>query len=337
VGDRATDVFLSDLSFEAIKELFLSNDFSRTRPHRRQEEPAYDFIQAALDEGPNIVQDFHDSVTVRGGKLYAVLSDICAFANTNGGTLFLGLSADSKVPPPGINNPEQTIKQLEKEIQDRISPPMHLTLDIQTYKNKKIIRVLIPRGDEPPYALDDYKIYIRDETETNLAVRDEIVNLVQRGTTLFASQPAMVAGASLPLPEPAMPTVLKEPEPQEIESDDPRTGVEVLPQTITKGKEYYTMRDLRNGNIVKNVTQSSARKLWRYAIEKYKELSGNLDKVPIFWAGDYGLIREYTQGKDTHYDFIRRTGSGYRFFFGVTDDGIHGNWKQFVSDEDHSI
>jgi len=105
VGDRATDIFLSDLSFDAIKELFLSNDFSRTRPHRRLEEPAYDFIQAALDEGPNIVQDFHDSVTVRGGKLYAVLSDICAFANTNGGTLFLGLSADSKATPPGDQRP----------------------------------------------------------------------------------------------------------------------------------------------------------------------------------------------------------------------------------------
>jgi len=150
LGDRATDVLLADLSFEALKELFLSNDFSRTRPHRRQEEPAFDFIQAALDEGPNIIQDFHDTVTVRGGKLYAILSDICAFSNTNGGTLFLGLSSDAKAPPLGISAPEQVIKQLEKEIQDRISPPLHLTLDVQTFKNKKIIRVLIPRGMNHP-------------------------------------------------------------------------------------------------------------------------------------------------------------------------------------------
>jgi len=115
LGDRATDVLLADLSFEALKELFLSNDFSRTRPHRRQEEPAFDFIQAALDEGPNIIQDFHDTVTVRGGKLYAILSDICAFSNTNGGTLFLGLSSDAKAPPLGISAPEQVIKQLERK------------------------------------------------------------------------------------------------------------------------------------------------------------------------------------------------------------------------------
>ncbi len=334
LGDRATDVFLTDLSFEALKELFLSNDFSRTRPHRHTEEPAFDFIQAALDEGPNIIQEFHDAVTVRGGKLFAVLSDICAFANTNGGTLFIGLSTDPKNPPPGINAPEQTIKQIEKEVQERISPPLHLNLDIQTFKNNKIIRILVPRGDEAPYALDDNKIYIRDENETNLAVRDEIVSLVQRGSALI---PAQTVTPAIPAPvvEPAQPGNAPEPETFDPFQEDPRTGVEVIPPVIRQGKEYYTMRDLRNGNIVKNVTKASARRLWHYAIEKYRELIDTLDKAPIFWSGDYGLIREYTQGKDTHYDFIRRTEQGYRFFFGVTNDGIHGPWKQFSGDEEH--
>ncbi len=334
VGDRAIDLFLPDLTFEAIKELFLSNDFSRTRPHRHKEEPAFDFIQAALDEGPNIIQDFHDSVTVRGGKLYGVLSDVCAFANTNGGTLFIGLSPDAKTAPLGINNPEQTIKQLEKVVQDRISPPLHLALDIQNYKNKKIIRILVPRGEEPPYALDDNKIYIREETETNLAVRDEIVSLIQRGHALVTAQAAQQA-ASTPVAEVVQPAPAAAPEAYDRHDEDPRTGVEVIPQAIRQGKEYYSMRDLRNGNIVKNVTKASARRLWHYAIERYKELVDSLDKAPIFWSGDYGLIREYTQGKDTHYDFIRRTDQGYRYFFGVTNDGIHGPWKQFTGDEEH--
>ena len=334
VGDRATDVFLSDLTFEAIKELFQSNDFSRTRPHRHKEEPAYDFIQSALDEGSNIIQEFRDSVTARGGKLFEVLADVCAFANTNGGTLFLGLSADPKVTPLGINTPEQTIKQIEKIVQDRISPPLHLTLDIQTYKNKKIIRILVPRGAEPPYALDDNRIYIREETETNLAVRDEIVNLVLRGSN---TAPVQVAQPPAPAPVSESPQAGPAPEPEAMDpyQEDPRTGVEVIAPVVRQGKEYYTMRDLRNGNIVKDVTKASARRLWHYAIEKYRELIGTLDKAPIFWAGDYGLIREYTQGKDTHYDFIRRTDQGYRFFFGVTNDGIHGPWKQFAGDEEH--
>ncbi|MHB8933699.1 MAG: PHP domain-containing protein, partial [Bellilinea sp.] len=70
IGERATDVLLEERSFKALKNVFLGNDFSRTRPHRHTEEPAYDFIQTAVEEGSNIIQEFHESVTVRGGKLY---------------------------------------------------------------------------------------------------------------------------------------------------------------------------------------------------------------------------------------------------------------------------
>ena len=57
--------------------------------------------------------------------------------------------------------------------------------------------MLVPRGDDPPYAVDDNKIYVRDEAETGLAVRDEIVGLVLRGQRT-ASPTAPVQTPSLP-------------------------------------------------------------------------------------------------------------------------------------------
>lgn len=332
LGDRVTDVLLSEPTFESLKELFLSNDFSCTRPHRHTEEPAFDFIQVARDEGANIIQDFHESISVRSGKLYAVLSDICAFSNTNGGTLFIGLSSDPHKEPEGINNCEQTIKQLEKEVQNRLSPPLKLEMDIQKYKGKEIIRVLVPRGDETPYVLDDYKIYVRDENETNIAVRDEIVTLVNRVHSVIVQ----------PLQSPTDPVITPNTEistnipvaPLKTESEDPRTGVEVIDSVVRGGKNFYTMRDLRNGNIVKNVTQASARRLWHYAITRYSEIVPNLENSDIQWHGNYGLIKQYTQGKVQHYDFVLRMDNNVRYFFGVTPDGIHGNWKIFSSDED---
>ncbi len=197
VGDRATDVLLPEVSFEALMELFSSNDFARARPHRHKEEPAFDFIQTAREEGPNIVQDFHDSISVRGGKRYAIIADVCAFANANGGTLYLGLAADPRKPVEGIPDPEQAIGQLEKEISDRISPPLACTLDIHEAGGKKLLRVLIPRGDDPPYAVDDNKIYVRSEAETGLAVRDEIVGLVLRGAQKRQDLPAAPEAAAL--------------------------------------------------------------------------------------------------------------------------------------------
>jgi len=64
VGERPTDVLIPEVSFNSLKDLFSSNDFSRTRPHSHKAEPAFDFIQSAREEGSNIVQDFHESVSV---------------------------------------------------------------------------------------------------------------------------------------------------------------------------------------------------------------------------------------------------------------------------------
>lgn len=333
IGDRATDVLLPELDFDDLRELFESNDFSRTRPHRFTEEPAFDFIQAAREEGANIIQDFHDSMTVRGGKLYAILSDVCAFANTNGGTLYIGLPDDSHKPVIGVPEGEAGMHQLEKEINNRISPPLSCSIDLHDYKGKKLIRILIPRGDDPPYAVDDNKIYVRDEAETGLAVRDEIVNLVLRGNNPATAIPGAPAtqGEAQPTSEISAPAQM--PHSEEPESLDPRTGVEVLPPEERQGTQYFTMRDLRNGNKVKNVTRASARRLWHYAITRYGEVNGNLEKTPVEWHGAYGLLRRYQQNKTTFYDFIQRDGSAYRFFFGVTEDGIHGPWKVFSAED----
>lgn len=330
IGDRATDVLLSEPSFEGLLELFLSNDFSRTRPHRFTQEPVFDFIQTALDEGPNIIQDFHENTGSRGNAFNAILADICAFSNTNGGTLYIGLSSDMQKPVNGVTNPEQTMKQLEKECQNRISPPVHLNLDIQKYKNKSILRVLISRGEEPPYALDDNKIYIRDEDETNIAVRDEIVTLVLRSkevpipTKNYSHQESIAE-----TPKAA------EMHPESIsETIEPRTGVEVIAPVIRGGKSFFSMRDLRNGNTVKNVTVASARRLWHYAITRYNEIHPVIDSTPIEWHEYYGVLRQYNQGKNPLFDFVMKTDEGYRYFFGVTVDGIHGPWKTFLKEEE---
>lgn len=336
IGDRATDVLLPEPTFDALVELLEGNDFSRTRPHRFREEPAFDFIQSALEEGPNLIQDFHESMTVRGGKLYAVIADICAFANTNGGTLYIGISNDPHKPTVGISETDLGIQQLEKEINNRISPPLHYSLDIQEHKGKKIIRVLIQRGDDPPYAVDDNKIYVRDEAETGLAVRDEIVSLVLRGAQ---AQPAAVKPSPVAVSEESLPEHLSAepaPAPSVINDLAPRTGVEVLPPEERQGGKYYTMRDLRNGNVVKNVTKGSARRLWHYAITRFNEIEPGIATLKIQWDGDYGLVRRYKQGKSTHYDMIQRApGGGYRYYFGVTVDGIHGPWKNLTGEDEN--
>jgi Schlafen, AlbA_2 len=331
IGDRVTEVLLPEVNFTELRDLFLSNDFARTRPHHHKEQPAVDFIQVAREEGANIIQDFHENITVRGGKLYAIIADVCAFANANGGTLYIGLNSDPKKPVIGVPNPEIAINQLDKEISARITPPLQCSIDIQETNGKKILRVLVPRGDDPPYAVDGNKVYVRDEAETGLAVRDEIVSLVLRSSGIHPTPQGK--------PEvEKMPVVVATPELSVTAERDgespPRTGVEVVKVEEREGISYYTMRDLRNGNEVKNVTRVSARRLWHYAITEFDQLPADLSKVKIQWQGNVGLLGVQRQGKNVRYNLVQRTARGFHLYFGVTEDGIHGRWKALVGGDE---
>ncbi len=321
IGERATDVRLQKVSYDDLKDLFVSNDFARTRPHRQKAEPAFDFVQAAREEGANIVQDFHEGMTARGGKLYAIIADVCAFANTNGGTLYIGLTDNPRRAVAGVQSSEQAISQLEKEIEKRINPPLNCTIDGHTLNGKHIVRILVPRGDDPPYAVDDSKIYLRTEAETGLAVRDEIVEMVLRGRreTPKITPPSENAAGILT---------------DKKEDIQPRIGVEIVSVEERGGVPYYAVRDLRNGNVVKNVTQKSARKLWHQAITRYSKLPDDLLKADIKWQGDLGILQRHKRGKSVYFDLVQRTPEGYRTYFGVTEDGIHGAWQQVVGVEE---
>ena len=151
-----------------------------------------------------------------------------------------------------------------------------------------------------------------------------------------AAAAAVAAAASS---APAAPSVSQrsapapQPEPRSTDSTVPQTGVEIVSVEKRSGTDYYTVRDLRNGNTVQNVTEKSARKLWEYAINEFKKLPKDLTGAEdVQWQGDYGLIQKKRSGKNERYDLAHKKGRNVRVYFGVTDDGIEGdeNWQKLV-------
>ncbi len=369
IGDRVTEVLLPERSFEALLDMFNSNDFARSRPYFGGQE-VYDYVQMAREAGPSIVQAFHESMTRQGGKLYAVIADVCAFANTNGGTIYIGVSADSTAVPVGVSNIGESIETLRTEIARSINPPLEVEIDVQETSGKSVIRIQVPRGTDVPYAIDDNKIYVRDEAETSLAVRDEIVRLVlsraqaapavevAKKTTATLRPVAVLAAEALPVPseEPSAPeapvqapaepvkrtrrsrAALKPPVAAREDAaltSAPRTGVEIIGTETRKGEQYHIMRDLRNGSIVKNVTRTSARRLWHYAIMEHETNPVDLNQVQ--WSGNLGLWKRYKRGGVVRYDLVITENGQTRVFYGVTEDGMQGAWAQFISDEEPQI
>lgn len=85
----------------------------------------------------------------------------CAFANTNGGTILLGVSEDAQhnLQLVGVNNPEQMVKDIwdtlnnKNKISSNILIEENISIE-QTDDNKSIIRITVPRAnrsDKPIY------------------------------------------------------------------------------------------------------------------------------------------------------------------------------------------
>lgn len=335
VGDRTTEVLLKERTFEALLEMFQSTDFSRSRPYNPNSQPE-DYILLARKEGPTVVQSFYESMSRQGGRLYSIISDVCAFANTNGGTIYIGISPDRRKKPAGVDNVRESIETLTSEINSLITPTVSAEIDTHESKGKTLIRVQVPFGENRPYAIDNTKIYVRDEADTSLAIRDEIVNLVRQGMTYqeTAAIEDTATGVSVNLPE----NLLDERTADNTTPNDdsgispPRAGVEIVGAEQRGDTRYYIMRDLRNGNIVKNVTRSSARRLWHYAIKQKESNPVRPEKTE--WQGDVGLWRSYKKSGNIRYDLVQRDNGSLRVYYGVTENGMHGIWQNFLVPED---
>ncbi len=319
-GDRVTEILLPEPSFDALKAVFLGEDFSRTRPYRATKAP-YDHVQSAREEGPSIVQSFHESMAKQGGRLHAILRDVVALANTNGGTVYVGVKADPKALPLGIANPGEAIATLRSQIQNKITPPLEVEITTVETHGRKVLQLSVPFGDDVPYAIDGTTIYLRQEAETNMAMRDEIVALVRR---TLQSEPVQVQD------ETQAPGLASSPDGEE----PPGTGVQIVETTERKGILYHTMKDLRNGNIVRNVTRSSARKLWRYAITEHEANPVQGDQVK--WHDEDGRLGVWKSSKragKVRYDLVQRMPDDQlHVYYGVTEDGIGGVWRVFLKE-----
>src|SRR5690348_12089121 len=192
VGARITEVLVKDASFEAVKELFTSNDFTRVRPFRQG--GTWEFVEKARLEGQTLTQSFHERAISRTARTRPILHDIVAFSNGEGGTIFVGANADTSVPVHGIEHPDEAIRMLKEDVRRTIEPPIEPEFSNKGSAERGVVVINVPKGDDAPYAFTPTgQIYIRLAGESVVANRDEIVTLVleaaQGGMARVSAQP----------------------------------------------------------------------------------------------------------------------------------------------------
>jgi len=97
----------------------------------------------------------------------SIAKSICAFSNTKGGNLFVGIN-DSSVPV-GVIDSEFELDKLEKALPLLLPAPM-IAVKMVTYRDCEILYIEIKEGKDKPY-------YVRDEHKAQAYVRSGDGNL----------------------------------------------------------------------------------------------------------------------------------------------------------------
>lgn len=325
VGDRPTELLLPEASFTAIKQLLQSEEFDRTRPARATTSGS-EFIAEARKAGDTTNLAFHERLATRRTKSNALLKDVAAMANTEGGSIFIGVSAAQDSEIAGISKPDNTVQRIKEDVQRYVSPSLDVTVDDYDIDSKSVLVVSVPEGSEKPYTLGGGEIYVRRDGATSVATRDDIVEMV-RSSLIDSQEPAPAKQEQRPgqlvtgngRERPAQPAA---------EEVRPNTGVEILEADERDGETFYTVHDLRNDKVVPNVTRSSSRSLWRYAITQREDHP--LDPKKIEWHGPYSVLGRRKQRNVYRYDLAYRENGTIRIFYGVTEKGLSEPWKDVI-------
>lgn len=98
---------------------------------------------------------FQESETIELKEIVVedIKKEIIAFANSAGGTLYVGVADDGSIV--GVDSPDTVTQQISNMVRDSIKPDvtMFVRYNTKVVDRKQIVAVEIQRGTERPYYL----------------------------------------------------------------------------------------------------------------------------------------------------------------------------------------
>jgi len=102
---------------------------------------------------------------------------VCGFLNATGGYIICGVDDEEKII--GVDNAAEIAKILERELEEGLSPKALVSIQLQDVKEKALLIIEVPAGEDRPYAFQNV-IYIREDHETRMADIDTIRDIILR-------------------------------------------------------------------------------------------------------------------------------------------------------------
>lgn len=125
-----------------------------------------------------------ESVELKSEVVGDICKEVVAFANTKGGTVYIGVRDDGQVV--GIQNADKVILQVNHMVRDSIKPDvtMFVRYETQMIGEKQVIAVTVQKGTDRPYylgskGLKPSGVYVRNGTSSDPATDTAIRKMIK--------------------------------------------------------------------------------------------------------------------------------------------------------------
>lgn len=128
----------------------------------------------------------YESETVELKEIFTsdLKKEIVAFANTNGGIIYIGVQDSGEIV--GLDNPDFVIQQISNSLRDSIRPDVSIFTNIELLhkEGKFLIKLTVGQGTKKPYYLSDKGlkptgVYVRSGTTSAPASEDAIRMMIK--------------------------------------------------------------------------------------------------------------------------------------------------------------
>ncbi|MDH8678730.1 putative DNA binding domain-containing protein [Fusibacter bizertensis] len=128
----------------------------------------------------------YESENVELKEIYTpdLKKEVVAFANTNGGTIYIGIQDNGHIM--GLDNADFVMQQISNAIRDNIRPEISMFTNIELVQkeDKNIIKLTVQQGTKKPYYLSDKGlkpsgVYVRSGTTSAPASEDAIRMMIK--------------------------------------------------------------------------------------------------------------------------------------------------------------
>ncbi|HEC84527.1 MAG TPA: transcriptional regulator [Thioploca sp.] len=149
-------------------------------------------FKKSLKKGEDSSRQFKENLS----SIDKLAVEISAFANTNGGDIYLGVDDNGVIKGLSRDDIKRLNQWISSATSQKIEPPIFVQTEIVLSDEKTIMIITVPKGNNKPYSVNKTtEFWVKNGADKRRASRDELFRLMQSSSRLHADE--MEAGVEI--------------------------------------------------------------------------------------------------------------------------------------------